>query len=109
MDADRIVKKNDMKKEVEESIIEERRKRQVIAFNLKQGEVNNYRGLVWNMIEITGVRVRSEDVSDMIWIMKKYRDEVVKPGIIEFNDEHDKLTMLKNKSDLIEMEEYTSF
>ena len=59
-----IVKKSDIKKE--ESRIEERRKRRMIVFNLKQSDVKNDKVVVMDMFARMGVRIRSEDVSDII-------------------------------------------
>ena len=56
-----------------------------------------------------GVSIRSEDVADIIRMRKKYGDEAVKLVIIEFKNEYDKWMVLRNKADLREKEEYTSF
>ena len=56
-----------------------------------------------------GVRIRSEDVADIIRMRKKDGDETVKPVIIEFKSEYDKWMVLINKADLREMEEYKNF
>ena len=40
---------------------------------------------------------------------KKEGDETVKPVIVEFKSEYDKWTVLRNKADLREIEEYKSF
>ena len=99
-----IVKRGDIRKEVEERSFEERRKRRLIVFNLRQSEVKNFRELVWDMIERMGVRVRSEDVADKIRMRKKDGDEAVKPVIIEFKSEYDKWMVLRNKAALRGME-----
>ena len=78
-----IVKRSDIRKEVEERSFEERRKRQLILFNLRQSEVKNDSELVWDMIERMGGRVRSEDVPNIIRMRKKNGDIAVKPVIIE--------------------------
>ena len=90
-----IVKKSHIKKEVEESSIEERRKRQTILFNLKQSDVNNDTVVVMDIFERMGVRNRSKDVSDIILMRKKEGDETVKPVIVEFRSEYDKWTVLR--------------
>ena len=84
-----IVKKSDIRKEVEESSIEERRKRLMIVFNLKQSDVKNDKVVVMDMFERMGVRSRSEDVLDIIRMRKKEGDETVKPVIVEFKSEYD--------------------
>ena len=66
VEAGMIVKKSDIKKEIEESSIEERRKRRMIVFNLKQSDVKNDKVVVMDMFERMGVRIHSEDVSDII-------------------------------------------
>ena len=58
------------------------------------------------MIERMGVRVRSEDMPDIIRMRKKDEDEAVRPVIIEFKSEYDKWMVLRNKDDLREMKEY---
>ena len=42
------------------------------------------------MIEKMGVRVRSEDVADIVRMRKNDGDEAVKPVIIEFKSEYEK-------------------
>ena len=61
------------------------------------------------MIERMGVRIRSEDVADIIRMRKKNGDETVKPVIIEFKSEYDKWMVMRNKAELRETEEYKSF
>ena len=109
VEAGMIVKKSDIRKEIEESSIEERRKRRMIVFNLKQSDVKNDKVVVMDMFERMGVRIRSENVSDIIRMRKKEGDETVKPVIVEFKSEYDKWTVLRNKADLREIEEYKSF
>ena len=50
----------------------------MIVFNLKQSEVKNVKVVVMDMFEVMAVRVRSEDVSDIIRMRKKEGDEAVK-------------------------------
>ena len=45
-----MVKKSDIRKEVEESSIEERRRRRMIVFNLKHSEVKNDKVLVFEYV-----------------------------------------------------------
>ena len=66
--------KSDIRKEAEVSSIEERRKRRMIVFNLKQSEVKNDKVIVMDMFERMGVRGRSEDVSDIIQMRRKEGD-----------------------------------
>ena len=61
------------------------------------------------MIERMGVRIRSEDVADIIRMRKKNGDEMVKPVIIEFKIEYDKWMVLRNKAELRDTKEYKSF
>ena len=49
-----IVKKSEIWKEIEESGIEERRRR-MIVFNLKLSEVKMNKMLIWDMFEMIGV------------------------------------------------------
>ena len=51
------------------------------------------------------VRVRSEDVSDIIRMRKKAGHEAVKQVLLSLRVEYDKLTGLRNKADLREIEE----
>ena len=51
-----IVKNIDIRKEVKESSIEEKRKRWMIVFNLKQSDVKKYKVVVMDMFERMGVR-----------------------------------------------------
>ena len=92
----------------------------MIVFNLKQSDAMNdrvdnnkvgrqHKVVVMDMFERMGVRIRSEDVSDIFRIRKKEADEAVKPVIVEFDSEYEKWTVLRNKADLIETEEYKSF
>ena len=104
-----IVKSSDIRKEVEERSFEEKRKRRLIVFNLRQSEVKHDIELVWDMIEWMGVIIRSEDVADKIRMRKKDGDEAVKPVIIEFKSEYDKWMVLRNNADLRETEQSKSF
>ena len=58
-------------KEVKESSIEEKIKRRMIVFNLKQSDVKNYKVVIMDMFERMGVRICSGDVSAIIRMRKK--------------------------------------
>ena len=77
-------------------------------FNLKQSDVKNDNVVAMDMFERMGVIIGSEDVSDIIRMRNKEGDEAVKPVIVEFKSEYDKLTVLRNKPGLREIEEYKS-
>ena len=61
------------------------------------------------MLERMGVIVRSENLAYIIRMRMNDGDEAVKPVIMEFKSECDKWMVMRNKTDLKEMEEYTSF
>ena len=65
--------------------------------------------VVMDIFERMGVRIRSEDVSDIIRMRKKKGDETVKPVIVELKSEYDKWMVSRNKDDLREIEEYKIF
>ena len=48
-------------------------------------------------------------MADIIRMRNKDGDETVKPVIIEFKSEYDKRMVLRNKAELRDTEEYTSF
>ena len=53
-----------------------------------------------------GVRVRDEEIVDVVRMRKKDEGGSIRPIIVEFRTEYDKWTVLRNKSDLWEMNEY---
>ena len=105
-----IMKKNEIKKEVEKSNYETRRKKRMIVFNLKEKREKNdrERKRVIKMIGDMGVRVREEEIVDAVRMRKKDEGGPIRPIIVEFRTEYDKWTVLTNKSDLREMNEYKS-
>ena len=52
--------------------------------------MKNDKVIVMNMFERRGVRIYSEDVSDIIRMRKKDGYDAMKPVIVEFNSECDK-------------------
>ena len=103
-----IMKKSEIRKEVEESNYETRRKKRMIVFNLKEKREKNGRDRVIEMIGDMGVRVREEEMVDVVRMRKKDEGESIRSIIVEFRTEYDKWTVLRNKSDLPEMNEYRS-
>ena len=103
-----IMKKSEIRKEVEESNYETRRKKRMIVFNLKEKKEKNDRDRVIEMIGDMGVRVREEEIVDVVRMRKKDEGGSIRPIIVEFRTEYDKWTVLRNKSDLREMTEYRS-
>ena len=95
-------------KEVERGVLRREERVRLIVINLRQSETGNDRELVWDMIERMGVRVRSEDVADIIRMRKKDGDEAVNSVIIGFKSEYDKWMVRRNKADLRDMGEYKS-
>ena len=53
---------------------------------------------VMDMIGGMGVRVREEEVVDVVGMRKKEGDGLARPIIVEFKSEYDKWTVLRNKS-----------
>ena len=98
-----IMKKSEIRKEVEESNYETRRKKRMNVFNLK--EKKNDRDRVIEMIGDMGVRVREEEIVD-VRMRKTDERGSIRPIIVEFRTEYDKWTVLRNKSDLREMNKY---
>ena len=103
-----IMKKSEIRKEVEESNYETRRKKRMIVFNLKEKKENNDRDRVIEMICDMGVRVREEEIVDVVRMRKKDEGGSIRQIIVEFRTEYDKWTVLRNKSDLREMNDYRS-
>ena len=64
---------------------------------------------VLDMIGDMGVRVREEEVVDVVRMRKKEGVVLARPIIVEFKSEYDKWTVLRNKSDLREMNVYKKF
>ena len=62
-----------------------------------------------DMIGDMGVRVRVEDVVDVVRMRKKEGVGLARPIVVEFKSEYDKWTVLRNKSDLWEMNVYNKF
>ena len=60
------------------------------------------------MIVDMGVRVREEEIVDVVRMRKNDEGGSIRPIIVEFRTEYDKWTVLRNKSDLREMNEYRS-
>ena len=60
------------------------------------------------MIGDMGVRGREEEIVDVVRMRKKDEGVSIRPIIIEFRTEYDKWTVLRNKSDLREMNDYRS-
>ena len=58
------------------------------------------------MIGDMGIRVREEKIVDVVRVRKKDEGGSIRPIIVEFRTEYDKWTVLRNKSDLREMNEY---
>ena len=103
-----IMKKSEIRKEVEESNYETRRKKRMIVFNLKEKKEKNDRDRVIEMIGDMGVRVREEEIVDVVRMRKKDEGGSIRPIIVEFRTEYDKWTVLRNKSDMREMNDYRS-
>ena len=78
----------------------------MIVFNLKVNKEKNDREQVIEMIENMGVRVREEEIIDVVRMRKKEVEEVIKPIIMEFQSEYNKWTVLRSKSVLREMNDY---
>ena len=60
------------------------------------------------MIGDMGVRVREEEIVDVVRMRKKDEGGSIIPIIVEFRTEYDKWTVLRNESDLREMNDYRS-
>ena len=52
--------------------------------------------------------MKKEEIVDMVQMRKNDEGGSIRPIIVEFRTEYDKWTMLRNKSDLQEMNEYRS-
>ena len=65
------MKKSEIRKEVEESNYETRRKKRMIVFNLKEKREKNDRDRVIEMIGDMGVRVREKEIVDVVRMRKK--------------------------------------
>ena len=66
-----MMNKNDVRKQVEESNYEVRRKKRIIVFNMQEKEEKMDREQVLDMIGDMGVRVREEEVVDVVRMRKK--------------------------------------
>ena len=62
-----------------------------------------------DLIGDMGVRVREEEVVDVLRMRKKEGDGLARPFIVEFKSQYDKWTVLRNKSDLRELNVYNMF
>ena len=76
--------KSEIRKQVDESNHEARRKKRMILFNLKMNKENNDREEVVEMIENMGVRMREEEIIYVMRMRKKEGEEINKPIIVEF-------------------------
>ena len=70
---------------------------------MQEKEEKSDREQVMDMIGDMGVRVRDEEVVDVVRLRKKEGVGLARPIIVEFKGEYDKWTVLRNKSDLREM------
>ena len=75
-------------------------------FNLKGKKEKNDRDQVVKMIGEMGVRVRDEEIVDVVRMRKKDEGGVIRSIIVDFRAEYDKWTVLRNRADLREMNEY---
>ena len=73
----------------------------MIVFNKQEKEEKTDKEQVMDMIGDMGVRVREEGTCG-----KKEGDGLAKPITVGFKSEYDKWTVLRNKSDLREMNVY---
>ena len=89
------MKKSEIRKEVEESNYETRRMKIMILFNMKENREKNVR--VIEMIGDMGVRVREEEIVDVVQKRKKDEGGPIRPIIVEFRTECDNWTVLRNK------------
>ena len=79
------------------------------VFNMQEKEEKTDREQVLDMIGDMGVRVREEEVVDVVRMRKKEGVGLARPIIVEFKSEYDKWTVLRNKSDLREMNVHKKF
>ena len=76
---------------------------------MQDKEEKTDREQVMDMIGDMGVRVRDEEVEDVVRMRKKEGDGLGKSIIVEFRSKYDKWTVLSNKSDLSEINVYKKF
>lgn len=101
-----------MEKQMEEKVQEQfrkvqtgsTRKRRVIVFGMKAKEEKTDKELIDDMVEAMGAEVR---ISEVIRMKKRDGEEDrIKPIIVEMKDETEKWKMLKNKTNLRNIDEY---
>ena len=97
-----IMMKCELRKEVDKSNYETRRMKRMIVFNLKE---KNNRDKV---IEMMGVRMREEEIVDVVRMRKKDEEWSIRPIIVESRADYDKWTLLRKIADLRELNEYRS-
>ena len=78
----------------------------MIVFNLKEKKEKNDRDRVIEMIGDMGVRVREKEIVDIVRMRKNDEGGSIRLIMVEFRTKYDKWTVLRNKSDLREMNEY---
>ena len=66
-----MMNKSDLRKQVEKSNYEARRKKRIIVFSMQEKEEKTDREQVMDMIGDMGVRVREEEVLDVVRMRKK--------------------------------------
>ena len=76
---------------------------------MQEKEEKTDREQVMDMIGDMGVMAREEEVVDVVRMGKKEGFGLARPIIVGFKSEYDKWTVLKNKSDLREMNMYKKF
>ena len=81
----------------------------MLVFNMQGEGEKTDKEQVMDMIRDMGVRVREQEVVDVLRMRMKEGYGLTRPIIVEFKSEHDKWTVLRNKSDLPEMNVYTKF
>ena len=92
----------EVQKQVKVANMDDLRSRKAIVFGMQESEVQSDKEQVNEIIEMLGKNVESEKVSNVIRMRARGQETVnrVRPVIVEFNSEYDKLQFLKNKKDL---------
>ena len=75
-------------------------------FNPNKKRKKYHREQVVEMIGDMGVRVREEEIVDGVRMRNKDEGGVIRPITVEFRADCDKWTVLRNKADSREMNEY---
>ena len=108
VESDMIVKKSVTRKEVKSTNDEENRKKIILIFNLKNKTGKSDVECVMDVFGKMAAGHSCDDVVDVVRLIQKENDPIIRPIIVECRSEYDKWTVMRMKAKLRECEEYRS-